>query len=252
MTEIEGIWSRVQIGDKTADVYEPKQLGTRRSVVLFLHDHDLQTLSDNVAFSFHLERLGLTAICPHGQRSWWTDAVCREFDPQISPINFIRQRVIPYIFERWNVEPPRIGLMGIGMGGQGVLQLAYRFPREFPVVAAISPSVDFQNCYGQGLPLDEMFASQEAARQQTATLLILSLNWPRHQFLVCDPADDEWFESVQRLTSKLFASGIPFESDLTTTAGGHNWNYFNTLSGRVLMFLADRLDALHAETIDDK
>jgi S-formylglutathione hydrolase len=130
------------------------------------------------------------------------------------------------------------------MGGQGGLQLAYRFPREYPVVAAISPAVDFHNLYGQGLPLDEMFAGKEAARQETATLRIHPLNWPRHQLLVCDPADSRWFEGAERLAGKLWSIGIPFESDLETSAGGHSWQYYQSMAARCVDFLADRLDAL--------
>ena len=89
------------------------------------------------------------------------------------------------------------------MGGQGALQLAYRYPREFPVVAAISPAIDFHHWYGQGLPLDEMFASREAARQATATLQIHPLGWPRHQLLVCDPEDVDWYEGVDRLVAEI-------------------------------------------------
>jgi S-formylglutathione hydrolase FrmB len=156
---------------------------------------------------------------------------------------FLRERVVPYIGERWSVAPPHIGLLGISMGGQGALQLAYRYGREYPVVAAISPAVDFHNWHGRGLPLDEMFASKEAARQATATLQLHPLNWPRHQLLVCDPADADWFEGVERLASKLYSSGIPFERDFETTAGGHSWDYFNQMAATAVGFLAEHLEA---------
>ncbi len=241
MDEIAGIWSQVEIDGKLADVYEPREPAEQNRVVLHLHGHGLETLKDNVAFSAELERHGLRAICPHGQRSWWTSVVCREFDPEITPLGFLKERVVAYIAERWNVRPPGIGLMGISMGGQGALQLAYRFPREFPVVSAISPAVDFQNWHGRGLPLDEMFSGREAARQETVTLQLHPLNWPRHQLLVCDPEDEEWFEGVERLVMKLSSSGILFESDLETSHGGHSWDYFNAMAPRVLGFVAERL-----------
>jgi S-formylglutathione hydrolase len=129
------------------------------------------------------------------------------------------------------------------MGGQGVLQLAYRWPRDFPVVAAISPAIDFQNWYGHGLSLDQMFASKEAARQQTATLHIHPMNWPKQQFLCCDPADEYWFEGTDRLAMKLSSIGIPFERDLTTAGGGHSWTYFERMAAPALGFLATSLTA---------
>jgi pimeloyl-ACP methyl ester carboxylesterase len=242
MTTIAGNWSQVDIAGKKADVYLPQRDVEQCRVVLHLHGHGLETLKDNPVFSAELERYGLVAVCPHGQRSWWTDVICREFDPEITPLRFLREQVIPYIAERWKTDPPRIGLMGISMGGQGALQLAYRFPRDFPVVAAIAPAVDFHNWHGQGLPIDEMFPKREDARQQTVTLQLTPLNWPKHQFLSSDPTDAEWFEGVERLTMKLRASGVPFESDLETSSGGHSWDYFNSMAPRVLSFVSDRLE----------
>jgi hypothetical protein len=235
-------WSQVEIAGKTADVYEPRRPGDHGRTVLHLHGHGLTTLKDNAVWSAELERHGLRCVCPHGQRSWWLDVVCPEFDERLTPLGFLREHVVPWIADRWGTRPPRLGLSGISMGGQGALQLAYRYPREFPVVAVIAPAVDFQNWHGRGLPLDDMFATREAARQQTAILQVHPLNWPRHQFLVCDPADAEWFESAERLTMKLRSIGITFEADLETSAGGHTWDYFNTMAGRVIGFIAERLE----------
>jgi len=241
MTQTVGTWREVDIAGKPADVFEPHQPAADGRVILHLHGHGLETLKDNPAFSAALDRRGLRAICPHGRRSWWTDIVCDEFDPRMSPLAFLTDHVVPWIAEQWDVRPPGIGLTGISMGGQGVLQLAYRRPREFPVVAAISPAVDFHNWVGQGLPLDEMFRDREAARQQTVTLRIHPLSWPRHQLLLCDPTDEDWFEGVERLAMKLSSSGIPFESDFVTSGGGHSWDYFNTVAEQVIAFVAQHI-----------
>jgi len=86
-----------------------------------------------------------------------------------------------------------------------------------------------------------MFASKESARQQTATLNVHPLSWPKHQFLCCDPQDEYWFEGTDRLAMKLSSIGIPFERDLTTTAGGHSWAYFERMAAPALEFLAKSL-----------
>ncbi len=239
---VSGTWNSIELGGKLIDVYEPQQPADHGRVVLFLHGHGLRTLKDNTAYAAEFDRHGLRCVCPHGQRSWWLDVVCSEFDPAITPLAYLREQVVPFITERWGTKPPGIGLFGISMGGQGALQLAYRRAREFPVVAALSPAVDFQNWHGQGFPLDEMFSSREAARQATAILQIHPLNWPRHQFLACDPLDAEWFESADRLMMKLSSMGIPFEADLTTSAGGHCWEYFDVMAARVIEFLATKLE----------
>ncbi|MGD9855208.1 MAG: alpha/beta hydrolase-fold protein [Planctomycetaceae bacterium] len=236
-------WATVEICGKAADIFTPPRGTSCERAVLFLHGASGHTIRDDPVFTAELSRCGLPTVCPHGGRSWWLDRVSREFDATASPIAFVREQIVPWIHERWGVAPPAIGLLGISMGGQGALQLAYRHPREFPVVAAISPAVDFHILWGQGTPLDELFDRPEAARQQTATLHLHPLNWPRHQLIVCDPADRAWYEGAERLASKLSSMGIPFESDLETSAGGHSWEYFRSTAGRCVSFLSERLAA---------
>lgn len=237
-----GSWTTTSIDGKGADIFTPGSPKDGRAVI-HLHGHGLTTLKDNPAFSQELNDHGLRVVCPHGQRSWWLPEVCSEFDSAMTPFDYVRENVVAWIGENWKVQTPGIALSGISMGGQGAIQLAYRCGRDFPIVAAISPAIDFHEWWGQGLPLDEMFDSQEAARQQTAILHLQPLNWPRHQLIVCDPADADWIHSSERLASKLYSSGIPFESDLETSNGGHSWDYFNVMAPRVVKFLSDALDA---------
>lgn len=249
-----GTWSTVTIAGKPADVFEPAGTPRTDRAVIYLHGHGLATLQGNPHYEAELHRHGLRCVCPCAQRSWWLPLVCSEFDAELTPFDFVREHVIGWILDNWQIKPPMIALTGVSMGGQGALQLAYRRAREFPVVAAIAPAVDFHNWWGQGLPLDEMFTNPEAARQQTAILHLHPLNWPRHQLLVCDPSDTEWIESSERLTSKLSSMGIPFESDFATSNGGHSWDYFNVMAERVMAFLANGLqqESLRFEMVNDE
>jgi S-formylglutathione hydrolase FrmB len=131
------------------------------------------------------------------------------------------------------------------MGGQGALRLAYKYPHEFPVVAAISPAIDFQIRFDEGDEIIQaMYADAEAVRQDTATLYVHPLNWPRHQFFCCDPTDSRWIESAERLQMKLQSLGIPHECDLGTEAGGHGFTYYNQMAKRVIDFLMEGLRAM--------
>ena len=202
-------WQRIEIAGRAADLFEPGLASPAGGVVLFLHDFDARTLRESEVFTAELSRAGLRALCPIAGHCWWTTVACPDFDPAVSPLEFVRRSVVPFLRERWQIVPPAIGLVGIGMGGQGVLQLAYRWPRDFPAVAAIAPAVDFHTWHGYGLSLDRMFPSKEAARQETATLHLHPLNWPKHQFICCDPADEYWFEGTDRLAMKLSSMGSP-------------------------------------------
>jgi S-formylglutathione hydrolase len=122
--------------------------------------------------------------------------------------------------------------------------MSFKYPQLFPVVAAISPAIDYYLRMDEGdktLPL--MYADREAARQDSATLHVHPLNWPRNVWFCCDPADVRWHESADRLRMKLSALGIPFDCDLETTGGGHGFEYYNRMAGKALEFIAVRLES---------
>jgi pimeloyl-ACP methyl ester carboxylesterase len=237
-----GSWHRVEIAGKAADVYDPPGPHRPRFGTLHLHGYGLETLRDNPAFTRLFDELDLACVCPHGQRSWWVDRVCAEFDPQLTPEKYILTRVLPFFEQRWGLVPRSIGLQGISMGGQGALRLAFKHPRTFPVVAAISAALDFQERYGQGTPLDDMYDSKEQCRQDTALLHIHPSHYPEHILFVIDP-DDEWLRGNDRLHEKLTALGIPHEVDFTTRAGGHSWDYFNHMADPVERFVYAGLES---------
>ncbi|MBS0263377.1 MAG: esterase [Planctomycetes bacterium] len=234
-------WSQVEISGKQADLFRPGGHGPAQAALLFLHGHARITLKDNSVYTNLLEQYSLACVCPHGQRSWWGDRICTDFDDTLTPIAYLVDHVLPWMQAELKLCPPAIALAGVAMGGQGALRLAYRYPDRFPIVVAISPAVDFQIWHGRGLPLDEMYESAEEARQDTATLRLHPMNWPRHQFLLCDPNDAEWFDGAERLASKLYSTGIPFEQDFTTRHGGHSWEYVNHVAPRVFEFITTRL-----------
>jgi S-formylglutathione hydrolase len=234
-------WTSVEIVGKKADVYDPS--GSRpRFGVLHLHGVGLETLHDRPAFTRWLHELRLACVCPHGQRSWWGDRICAEFDLSISPERFLLDQVMPFFQERWGLGPRAVGLQGISMGGQGALRLAFKHPDLFPVVAAISAAIDYHDLYGQGTTLDDMYDSKEQCRQDTALLHIHPSQSPAHIFFCIDPDDSAWYRGNDRLHEKLNALGVPHEIDLTTRAGGHSWDYFNHTAERVERFVHTALE----------
>lgn len=236
-----GTWQTHDILGHPADVYELPSSSTPRFGVLFLHSHGLETLTGNTTFTRLFDELGLACVCPHGKRSWWTDRLCPEFDPQRSPERWLLDAVIPFFHHRWGLSEPGIGLLGVSMGGQGALRLAFRHPRRFPVVAGIASAIEFQNWYGLGYPLDEMYDSKEQARQDTALLHVQPYDAPPHLFFCVDPRDVEWWRGNDRLHEKLTALGIEHHCDLSTSAGGHDSTYFNTQAERAVRFLHEGL-----------
>ena len=240
-TDPSSAWQSVSVTGKPCDIFEPRTPGP--FVLLYLHGVGLETLAGNTVWTRLLDERGLRAICPHGKLSWWTNRICPEFDAQGTAEKHLLHNVLPFIQDRWGVAPPKIGLCGISMGGQGALRLAMKYAGRFPVVAAISAAIDYQIWYGRGTTIDEMYKDQESVRQDTATLHVHPLNWPRHLLFAIDPSDREWFDGNRRLHEKLASMGIPHEYDFSTSAGGHSWDYFDHMAGRVIDFVCRGLEA---------
>jgi S-formylglutathione hydrolase FrmB len=237
-----GAWSEVTVGGHPCDVYEPPQRNEHGFVVIYLHGVHLNRLVDKTAFIEQFARHGLPVVAPMTQRSWWTDRVCPEFDQQLTAEQHLLDNVLPYIEQQWGTRNRHIALLGTSMGGQGALRIAYKHPDRFPVVAAISPAIDYQSRFDDDEVIQQMYSDPEAVRQDTATLHIHPLNWPRHQFFSCDPTDYRWWESADRLRMKLYSLGVPHEYDLETSGGGHGFEYYSVMAERAVSFIAERLD----------
>jgi S-formylglutathione hydrolase FrmB len=233
-------WEQVEIAGKSASLFEP-QPGPPRFGLIYLHTFNQESLAGNETFSRLFNQLRLACVCPQGKRSWWADRICSEFDPELSSARYVIDEVLPFMLRRFKLPERSVGLLGVSMGGQGALKLAYDLPELFPAVAAISPAVEYQELYWSGSPIDDMYTSKEQCRQDTAIMHIHPANWPRHQYFCMDP-DDAWFRGCDRLHSKLLALGVPHECELTTRGGGHTWDYFNRMAKPALQFIVAGLE----------
>jgi S-formylglutathione hydrolase FrmB len=238
-----GGWSSVEISRHECLAYQPAEMSPHGYTILYLHCVECGRLEDHPKLTRLFDKFGFRCLAPVTGESWWTDRIYPPFDPELSAEKFLLARVLPWLDEHWNVHPPQIGLFGISMGGQGALRLSYKRPHIFPVVAAISPAIDYHARMQQGdAALRQMYRDPVQARQDTATLHIHPLNWPRHQWFACDPEDYEWYESSDRLRMKLYSLGVPYEADLETSAGGHSWDYYEAMAEPALRFIHDSLE----------
>ena len=239
-----GVWQEETVAGHPCDVFEPSERNPHNQALIYLHGVHMERLVDKQPFIDQFDHHGLVVVSPMAARSWWTDKICEEFDSVLTAEQHVLENILPYVQQRFETADRQVGLLGTSMGGQGSLRFSYKYPDLFPVVAAISPAIDYQRRFDQGdetLPL--MYAEPEAARQDTATLHVHPLNWPRHQFFCCDPTDADWYESSDRLQMKLASLGIPHECDMETESGGHGFTYYNHMAARAIGFLAERLEA---------
>ena len=244
MNATAGNWSSAEVSGHTCRLFEPATPSPHRYTIIYLHCSRAATLADYPAFTEQFEKHGLRVVEPVTGQSWWTDRPWDGFDTRFSAEAYVLEHVLPFVERAWQTTPPRLALLGVSMGAQGALRMAYKYPNIFPTVAAISPAVDFQKRIVEGVDpgLEAMYRGAEDARQDSALLHIHPLNWPRNQFFCCDPADERWYESADRLRMKLWSLGVPFECDLETEAGEHSFRYASHMAPRAIGFIADKLE----------
>ncbi|MBA4189330.1 MAG: hypothetical protein C0467_15140 [Planctomycetaceae bacterium] len=204
-------WSRQQIAGKPADVFDP--VGALPFVLLFLHDEAGDTQATSAVFTAALSKHRLRCVAPHAGPSWWVDRISPAFDAAVTPERHLLDGVVPWIEAAWNVGSRGVAVAGIGMGGQGAIRLALRHPERFPVVGSIAGTMDFQERFDKGTPLDSLYPSREHARQDTAVLHVHPHDWPPHIWFAC-PTTDPRHRGNDRLHEKLAAIGVPHTADL--------------------------------------
>lgn len=225
---MDALWSRSDVAGRAVDWFDPP--AKPRFALLYLHPLGGESLADNAVFTAELRKLNLACCAPQGGEGWWADREALVY-------------LLPVIETRWDLPSKAIAVAGISMGGQGALRLAFQYPELFNVVAGIAGAIDHHERHGSGSPLDAMYRTKEACRQDTATLHIRPDRYPKHIWLACDPTDDEWFRGNDRLVEKLRAMGIPHSADLTTEAGGHSWGYFEAMAAPMLQFVVKSLES---------
>ena len=239
----DGHWTDVEVAGHRCRIFAPRLPSPHGFAVILLHDEDACEFESQHVLTEQLERHGLRCLAPLTGRSWWTDRLWPPFDGAISTEQFLLQNVLPWLADLWQVAPPQIALLGVGMGGQGGLRFSYKHPNVFPICAAIAPTIDYHRSMEAGDPtLAQLYRDSEQARQDTATLHIHPLNWPRHQWFCSDPADYLRHDGADRLRMKLYSLGVPYEADLETTAAADMIAYVERMAEPALNFIADRLE----------
>ncbi len=194
-------WSTHIVADHPVDLFTPS---SARFTLLFLHDADGRTLLNSPEWTSLLEAAGMVCVCPHGNQSWWSNRICRDFNEKQSAEQYVIANLLPWIQQSWKCG---LAVAGIGMGGQGALRLAFKYPQLFPVVGAIDAAIDHHELHGSGTALDELYESREQCRQDSAPLHIHPSKQPRHVWFAVD-SRSRWFRGNDRLHEKLAALGV--------------------------------------------
>jgi S-formylglutathione hydrolase len=233
-------WARVAIGGKLVDVFDPPN--ARPQVVCYLHALAEESPAADPVWTAALAGHRLRCVAPSGGWCWWADRACPEFDADTTPERYVLDGLVPWAEVEWRLGPRAVALVGVEMGGQGAVRLAFKHPERFPIAASISGAFDCQDWYGRGTPLDQMYDTREACRLDTAILHIDGHRWPRHLWFCCDPTDGAAYRGNDRLHEKLSAMGVPHTTDLDTRAQP-GASYASQMVSPMLAFVAAALEA---------
>jgi S-formylglutathione hydrolase FrmB len=115
-----------------------------RGLLVFLHGRggSDETFTGNEAVFAGLEKQGAKApvvAFPDGSdHSYWHDRDGGNWG------RYVMREVIPTVVERYGVDPKRVAIGGISMGGFGAYDLALLHPRRFCAVGGHSPALWFE------------------------------------------------------------------------------------------------------------
>jgi S-formylglutathione hydrolase FrmB len=116
-----------------------------RPLLVFLHGRGGtdETFTGNEAVYEGLEKLGarapIVAFPDGGDHSYWHDRAEGDWG------RYVMREVIPTVVERYGVDPKRVAIGGISMGGFGAYDLALLHPRRFCAVGGHSPALWFES-----------------------------------------------------------------------------------------------------------
>jgi S-formylglutathione hydrolase FrmB len=211
--------------DRTMDVkvVVPKGAPPKdRSLVVFLHGRDEDENSYLVdpmfrALSGLKTRAPVMAFPDGGDSSYWHDRESGEWG------SYVLYEVLPALIDRFDIDPDRVAIAGISMGGFGALDLARLAPNRFCAVAAHSPAI-WENA---GDTADGAFDDGgDFDRNDVVAIAGEDPSPYRDLHLWIDAGDDDPFlDGDAALESALRSAGL--KPIVRSGPGGHDSDYWN-------------------------
>lgn len=207
-----------------------------RSLVLFLHGRDEDETSYLVDPMFRAladlrTRAPVMAFPDGGASSYWHDRDSGEWG------SYVLYEVLPTLIDRFDINPRRVAIAGISMGGYGALNLARLAPGRFCTVAAHSPAI----WEAAGDTADGAFDDADDFSSNDVIAAAGRTPSPYRGMHVWIDAGDEdpFLEGDQALESALRAAGVkPIVRD---GPGGHDSGYWNGNWNRYLTYYSRSL-----------
>jgi len=223
-------------------VIPPGARDGRRSLLVFLHGRgdDHETYLEEEMFDA-LDRQGgrapVVAFPRGGPDSYWHDREDGEWG------SYVTDELVPRLVRRFEIEPERIAIGGISMGGFGAFDIAARQPGTFCAVGGHSPAVWLDaSATAPGAFDDEQdFAEHDVIEEVGPPGSPLD----GKRFWIDVGAADPFAEADAELAEQLIdggAKGRLFEGE-----GGHEAEYWSSNWRRYMHFYARALKRCQQE-----
>ena len=193
-----------------------------RSLVVFLHGRDEDETSYLVDPMFRAlaelrTRAPVMAFPDGGGSSYWHDRDSGEWG------SYVLDELLPMLIDRFDIDPDRVAIAGISMGGFGALDLARLAPTRLCAVAAHSPAI-WENA---GETADGAFDdADDFDRNDVVSIAGETPNPYEGMHIWIDAGDDDPFlDGDHALEDALRSAGLdPIVRD---GPGGHDSDYWN-------------------------
>lgn len=152
--------------------------------------------------------------------------------------DYIVNEVIPQAIKKFNLDPKRVAISGLSMGGSGALHLAQRHPTRFCAVAAHSPAVWASS--GLSAP-----GAYDHAEDFTKNDPLGAISQRHDQTfktvpLWIDIGDrDPFLEATKVMIQAIQQQGVKAETHIWS--GGHDDSYWNTHQRQYLSWISQQL-----------
>ncbi|MDR1166842.1 MAG: DUF459 domain-containing protein [Deltaproteobacteria bacterium] len=196
------------------------------------------------------QALNVNLVMPDGEPfGWYLDSPFKKNSRQEL---YLTQELLPDLLRRFQIDPARVGIMGVSMGGHGALTLALKNPGLFRAVGSIGGVTDLElhregSALDGGLRLEEVLGPAEAQNgrhwRQNGAYYLTRLNpeaLRESSVFLTVGKSDELALGENRQYHRLLAD-LGLEHQYEEARGNHSWDLWRDAAPRRLADLAAAL-----------
>lgn len=226
-------------GDRLTKVVVPAGAPSKdRPLLVFLHGRgeDESSYLTEIVFTA-LERVGpkapIVAFPQGGEASYWHDRDDGDW------ATYVNEEVLPRVIRRFEVDPERIAIGGISMGGYGAYNVARLAPGRYCAIGGHSPALWLDSEEAASGAFDD---AGDFDRNDVIAAVGEDPSLYRRSRLWLDVGDDDPFAPAIAELANVLGANPGTRLAYKTRPGDHSNNYWNRYWHGYLRFYTDALN----------